>query len=672
MNKNNRSKHYDFFQGKKDNDPKLERKTIIRRILFVFKILLYVVLAGLTLTGCVQSFVIRNTTQTGQGLEFYNSTQNVSPYTTLYATADAEVSPTTTNSAGQTLVNTENSIANAVVNSHVNYVVVNKSVTSDLEVQAKNHGANYASLGNITSAISLTNTNTTNFNSVNTSIWMDANNNFQTVKTDNQSENTASVFYREAADGTKRYLFFNNEFTSWTNLYDSYSNIYAISQSPDALVRSNALTPTNDANGNPVYVLERPYLLRVTLEQDSNTPAVVKYNRDVVETLWRWTIAKPVFNQIVDVSGNAQTLEQFLEFIANPTNYITDLNNTTIFSGVGLTPTQAAAYNTLLSINQVVIDAGYIATSANTSTLGNQSISTITTNLTSPNQSYRNFGYGESTSEAIVTFDQAWLYGPFYALIIYPFAQVTAAITSAIGQSGWGVVLAIILVVLLSRLAVFFLTYRGIFGTQRMMDLNAKKAKIEAKYSQYDKSNKVMQQRKRQEVSQLYKRAGINQSDTFISILYTTPIFLAVWRTIQSVPQIKANEILGINFATTSYQAVLNQQQYQYIAVILLAVIFQIVSQILPRLLARKRLKERTNAFEQQQLKKSNRTQNIVLIMFLIFTVILQAGVQVYWIIGAIWTIGQHLFVFYIQRTKFYKGWILDHLSKERFVRWRV
>ncbi|WP_051619091.1 membrane protein insertase YidC [[Mycoplasma] collis] len=67
---------YGFFRGNfEENDNKSLLKTIWKAI----KIIIYTMIFGISLTGCIQSFVIKSSNQTGSGVEFYSSKTSVSP-----------------------------------------------------------------------------------------------------------------------------------------------------------------------------------------------------------------------------------------------------------------------------------------------------------------------------------------------------------------------------------------------------------------------------------------------------------------------------------------------------------------------------------------------------------------------------------------------------------------
>ncbi len=60
-----------------------------------------------------------------------------------------------------------------------------------------------------------------------------------------------------------------------------------------------------------------------------------------------------------------------------------------------------------------------------------------------------------------------------------------------------------------------------------MQEIAGKKAIIDAKYANY-KGNKQMEQRKKQEISELNKKEGVNPLGAIGSMFITMPFFLAM------------------------------------------------------------------------------------------------------------------------------------------------
>lgn len=253
------------------------------------------------------------------------------------------------------------------------------------------------------------------------------------------------------------------------------------------------------------------------------------------------------------------------------------------------------------------------------------------------------FGFSSNKYTPISTWGQAWDMhrgaGPFYGIFVYPIAWVTNKIVDSFPMmAGWESFLAIVIVVVVISMITFLLSFKGTLQQTKMQELNAKKAVIDAKYAPY-KGNKQMEMRQKQEVSELYKKEGINPMSSLVTIFVTMPFFFAMWRVIGSIQHIKGTTWLGMNFAATSYKEVFSNftGSWQYIPLMLLAAGIQVFSQIYPRLLTKRRDKNRINVHQKAAMKKGNKMQNIMLIVFAFMALIFTAGLQVYFIVRSLW-----------------------------------
>ncbi len=263
-------------------------------------------------------------------------------------------------------------------------------------------------------------------------------------------------------------------------------------------------------------------------------------------------------------------------------------------------------------------------------------------------------GTSSTIQKPITSWADSWRLGPFYGLLVYPFSYITNGIINPMDNSnGWAGVLTMIVVILLTRIIVTLFTYKSLFATHKQQQLNPKKAKIDAKYEPF-KGNREMEQRKRQEVAKLYKANNVSMWAPIKAMCISVPIFLVVWRVVQGIPDIKATVCLGVQFSLTSWRE-LFAGSWQYLPLLLIAPLTQAASHLLPKYLNKKRMSERANRAEIAALKKSNKTQNIVMIVFIVISLIFEAGVQIYWIISGLWQIMQLLVVHHIVKSNWYK-----------------
>ena len=256
---------------------------------------------------------------------------------------------------------------------------------------------------------------------------------------------------------------------------------------------------------------------------------------------------------------------------------------------------------------------------------------------------------------AVYSWKGAWALGPFYGLFVYPLAFLTGKLISSLpSMSGWEAIIAIMIVVILVRTLAYAISFKSTLQTVKQQEVQAKVAIINAKYEPY-KGNKQMDRRKQQEVSELYKKEGVSALGAFSQIFITMPIFLSMWRVIAATPSLKSTIWLGINFASTSWRELI-KGGWQYLPLMLVTALVQGVQIISPRLFSKRREKNRVNIYQKQAMKKSNKTQNIMTIAFIVIALVLSAGVQVYWFFTGLYTIGQNTVNHYI----------IKHQSKNR------
>jgi YidC/Oxa1 family membrane protein insertase len=83
------------------------------------------------------------------------------------------------------------------------------------------------------------------------------------------------------------------------------------------------------------------------------------------------------------------------------------------------------------------------------------------------------------------------------------------------------------IVVVLVRSFAYALSFKSTLQSVKQQEVQAKVAVINAKYEPY-KGNKQMDQRKQQEVSELYKKEGVSVFGAFSQIFVTMPLFLSM------------------------------------------------------------------------------------------------------------------------------------------------
>ncbi|WP_036452472.1 membrane protein insertase YidC [Mycoplasma buteonis] len=365
---------------------------------------------------------------------------------------------------------------------------------------------------------------------------------------------------------------------------------------------------------------------------------------------------------LVNIQGYLEKISQLVSskpenWQATATSTISDLRTKWIESTreilVGRIPVQV--YNLLLAYNTTM--QNYLAlTNYRVDSVSQNQIQFKTNENVDSDLSLR----GDYPQKPITSWGQAWELGPFYGLLVYPLGALMQSIRRPMPDlNGWASIIAVIIAVIITRALTLGLTFRATMMQSLQEDLKTKKAAIEAKYKNFE-NNKQMKLRKQQEIAALHSKYNINPLDQLGQMLFQMPIFFAMWRVIQGIPEIKATFWLGINFSSTSYQELFSGN-WVYIWILAAVIIVQLASQLLPQWLNKRRMKERATIAEIEALKKSERTQRMMMIVFTVITVFFTAGVQVYWMFGGLWQIGQTLALHKVKKTR----WFKDKYSKK-------
>ncbi|MCV3728723.1 membrane protein insertase YidC [Ureaplasma miroungigenitalium] len=247
--------------------------------------------------------------------------------------------------------------------------------------------------------------------------------------------------------------------------------------------------------------------------------------------------------------------------------------------------------------------------------------------------------------------DFTWAYGPFYALFVWPIGQILLHFLYATRDwpVGLNVILGLIIVLFIIRLITVAITARATFQSEKMSEIQGKIAEINAKYK--DAKDMQSRQKKQLETRELYRKHGIKPLAPFESMIITLPIFLIIYRVVTILRYLKFISLFGIWDLTQTPISQLfsnfTNGGWHYLFFLLLVIPVQIISQKTPQWLAKKRGRGATTvgAKNQQQLKRSRMTQNIIMIVLAVVVAISSSGVGLYWFFNAIFTIVQSVII---------------------------
>ena len=601
MNKGQRrSNKYNVFTSNNSEDGKAKKhKQLNLKNFWKFtKIFAYFLILVFSLTGCVQSFIIKTDNYVGKGFEIYGSGEKITPHMTTLSLGRVEPknedgSYTTGNFHDIYFSNL--SQPNLIIKNNEKFIGNNKETLYE----------------NIFSV--LNDQNNGNFNLNDNShgviesfhIKVDDNVSSESVLS-LESKNTVHSFdgVNSAVISSTAKTYNLNGDTSLSNL-KSFKFYYA--------------TGEKDNNGIPTF---EQYTLNVR-DNKNNTWKNVDENELTPVDYYRIAFLNQIFK--TDIYNNFLSKNPLDAAITTDAKekQISQINNFYLTQNIMLSSVLAYTGTNIMRNQEDNIE---------------QHIDKTTKEIFLIHNYYPTTGGKETNYRAVSTWGDAWSYGPFYGLFVFPLGKITALMVESFPfMAGWESLIAIFIIVILTRLFSFVIGFKSMTQQAKMQELQAKKALIDSKYAPYQ-GNKQMENRKKQEVSALYKKEGISPLDMFKAPLLTMPMFLAVWKLIGGIQHIKSTSWLGIVFSETSYKE-LFKGAWQYLPLMIVAGGTQLFSQVFPKILGKKRSKGKINVQQKQAMKKNNKTQNIITVVYVVMALAFSAGIQIYWIIGGIWKI---------------------------------
>ena len=250
-------------------------------------------------------------------------------------------------------------------------------------------------------------------------------------------------------------------------------------------------------------------------------------------------------------------------------------------------------------------------------------------------------------------------------LFVYPIGWLIDVMTVGFGGAGqgWAQLLAIFFVTLIIRSIMLLATFKQTTASSRMQELQPEIAKIQAKYPNSN-TNQYEKQRMAQETQALYKKHKINPFSSLLMMFVQFPIFICVWGAMQGSAQLSSGAILGLNLSK-SISSVLTTRSnwtnpasgvWTALVLFLLMAGAQTVAMLLPQWLAKAKKKKIAKLGRNPAQKESdNKTKwftYIMLAMIIFMGFSLVSALGVYWLVGALFSIGQTLITHAIMNRK--------------------
>lgn len=256
----------------------------------------------------------------------------------------------------------------------------------------------------------------------------------------------------------------------------------------------------------------------------------------------------------------------------------------------------------------------------------------------------------------------AWSKGLFEGLLIYPIAYVVDSLTTIfagtnaglISGNGWAQIGAILLVTVILRTLIMLISLKTTLGQAKMQQLQPQIAKLQEKYPNSN-TNQYEKQRLAQEQMALYKKNKIHPFGSIIVMIVQFPIFISVWGALSGSSALSTGTFYNMNLSSTVWDVLNNTANlpgnadgwWTAFTLILLMTIFQVAATIVPMLIQRAQRKKVEKLGKNNAVNKQNKTMKIVqfvmLAMIIVMGFTLPSAMGVYWIAGAIFSLGQTL-----------------------------
>jgi len=269
---------------------------------------------------------------------------------------------------------------------------------------------------------------------------------------------------------------------------------------------------------------------------------------------------------------------------------------------------------------------------------------------------YGNFGWNHNkvTIEA-KSWGYAWGKGVISGLVVFPIAWLTETMSKSFGMNGWGQLGAILCVTFIVRTFLLLVSLRSTIGQQKMQMLQPELNKIQAKYPNAN-TNMAQKQRLSQEQMALYKKNKINPLGTLLVLVVQFPLFIGVWGAMQGSASLATDKVMNLYLSDSIWTTL---QQFgagwygntngcwtAFVLIILMSV-GQFISMKLPQWMQKSREKKQPKLTANPAQTKSQKQMKwfgyIMLVMIIIMGFTLPAGMGVYWLAGALFSIVQTL-----------------------------
>jgi len=219
--------------------------------------------------------------------------------------------------------------------------------------------------------------------------------------------------------------------------------------------------------------------------------------------------------------------------------------------------------------------------------------------------------------------------GIWTTIFVKPLAWLIVLIGNLVKNYG----VAVIIITILIRLALYPITKKTAVQSEMMKKAQPELKRLEEKYA--NKSDQASQMQKSQEMMVIYKKYNINPLSGCLFALIQIPLFFAFYEALNRLPIIFEGSLLGFNLGITPSTAIFAYGKYYYIIIVILVGFLTYYSFKL----------NSTASMTEEQTKQMKIMSifSVVLITFMSFQV--SISIALYWIFNSAFTVVQNLLV---------------------------
>ena len=248
----------------------------------------------------------------------------------------------------------------------------------------------------------------------------------------------------------------------------------------------------------------------------------------------------------------------------------------------------------------------------------------------------------------------------FEGLLIWPIGALADVVTANLRNvfpanqvaQGWAAVLAIIVVTVIVRSLMIFITIGQSANNAKMQSVQPEIQKIQAKYPNAN-TNRNEQARLAQETQAIYKKHGVHPLRSMLVMIVQFPVFICVWGALQGSAALSTGSFLGLNLSESISAVLFSAAGWRTGAAVTALVLFllmagaQAASMLLPQYIQKKQnakvAKLGKNPTADQNDKRMKLFQYGMLAMIVFMGFALASGMGIYWFISAIFSLVQTL-----------------------------